>query len=51
MKIGKPIIVNNVGRIPEAIRHPLEGVLVENEVNKVASVAGHPIENPKYAGK
>ncbi|WP_232054811.1 glycosyltransferase family 4 protein [Thermococcus sp. 2319x1] len=51
MRIGKSIIASKVTGIPEAIRHPLEGVLVENEIKKIASTVKHLIENPKLRRK
>ena len=49
--IGKPIVASRVTGILEAIKHPLEGVLVENEVNQVTSAIKHLMESPKLRRK
>jgi len=51
MTIGKPIIASKVVGIPEAIRDPSEGILVENEVNYVVSAATLLMESPKLRRK
>ncbi|WP_232194520.1 glycosyltransferase family 4 protein [Thermococcus sp. PK] len=51
MAIGKPIIASKVGGVPEAIRDPSEGILVENEVNYVVSAATLLMESPKLRRK
>lgn len=51
MSIGKPIIASDIGGIPEAIRHPLEGILVKNDVESIVSAVGYLLENPKLQRK
>ncbi|MDV3104089.1 glycosyltransferase family 4 protein [Thermococcus waiotapuensis] len=51
MDIGKPIVASSVGGIPEAIRHPLEGILVENGINQIVAAVKHLTENPKLQKK
>ena len=51
MSIGKPIIASNVGGIPEAIRHPLEGILVENDIKETSNALLFLLGNPKIRRK
>lgn len=51
MAVGKPIVASNVGGIPEAIRCPLEGVLVDNNIDQLSEIINYLIENPKLRKK
>ncbi len=51
MSVGRPIVASAVMGIPEAIRHPLEGVLVDNSHREVSSAVLSLIENPKKRRK
>ncbi|WP_158309350.1 glycosyltransferase [Pyrococcus furiosus] len=51
MKIGKPIIASKIGGIPEAIRHPLEGILVENKAEDIIQRVEFLFQNPKIRRK
>lgn len=51
MSIGKPIIASKVGGIPEAIRHPNEGILVDNDVSQIANAIKILISNLKLRRK
>lgn len=51
MSIGKPIVASKIGGIPEAIRHPLEGILVKNEKNEIVDALLFLLENPKIRRK
>ncbi|WP_297519501.1 glycosyltransferase family 4 protein [Thermococcus sp.] len=51
MSIGKPIVASRVGGIPEAIRHPLEGILVGNDVKEISNAILFLLENPRIMRK
>ncbi len=51
MSIGKPIVASKIGGIPEAIRHPLEGILVQNEKKEIADALLFLLKNPKIRRK
>ncbi|WP_255346958.1 glycosyltransferase [Thermococcus sp. PK] len=51
MKIGKPLIASKIGGIPEAIRHPLEGILVENKAEDIIQRVEFLFQNPKIRRK
>lgn len=51
MAIGKPIVASSVGGIPEAIRHPLEGILVENNCESIVYAIKALVDNPKLRRK
>ena len=51
MSIGKPIVASKVTGIPEAVKHPLESILVENDASQVTSAVASLLENPKLRRK
>lgn len=51
MSIGKPIVASKIGGVPEAIRHPLEGILVQNEKKEIADALLFLLKNPKIRRK
>jgi len=51
MSLGKAIIASRVMGIPESLRSPKEGILIENNVDNVVSNVTVLIENPKLKKK
>jgi len=51
MMARKPIIATSVGGIPEAITNDLTGLLVEPDVDDIASKIQYLLENRDIAGK